>query len=301
MVNRRKLIKGVVTASAVAISGCSGDEGDPTGSTESEESDEETDTETSDGGTASEETASEEAEFEFVEWTTPSEVELNEEIEVGMVVKNTGSQAGDYTAPLYQRTPNSDWTRVSEVDFGTIQPDEEVEMVFEDVAYSYINRYALRLGDFQKTSVIQVLSAKIDWGTEYTTPNGYIISVDEPELQDSYEYEDYNGEVSPKEPDSGGQWAFLNAYVKNETGQSKYSPLAGDINLLYGSSQADGETILIDEPINKGEPFEGGELQPDVERSGWIAYEIPADVSTDDLTVAWSKTTIEGEISVNWE
>jgi len=262
--------------------------------------DEEPDDESADGG-SDDEAASEEAEFELVEWTMPSEVELNEEIEIGMVIKNAGGQADDYTAPLYERTPDSDWTRVSEVDFGTIQPDEEVEMVFEDIVYSYINRYELRLGDFQQTSAIQVLSAKIDWGTKYTTPNGYIIRVDEPELQKSYEYKDYTGATKPKEPDSGGKWAFLNVYVKNETGKAEFSPLVGDISLLYGNSQADGETILLDEPINKGEPFEGGELQPGVERSGWIAYQIAGDVSTDDLNAAWSKTTISGEISVNWE
>ena len=89
-------------------------------------------------------------------------------------------------------------------------------------------------------------------------------------------------------------------YVKNETGQAASSPLALDMALIYGNSQSDGDTVLIDEPTNKGEPFDGGELQPGIERSGWIAYQVPSDISTDDLTMAWSDTTFDGEIAVNW-
>lgn len=292
MVDRRKFITSVATAGTIAVAGCSSDEGDPTGSTENGESSDDSTGDESDSG---------EAQFEFVEWNAPSEVELNEEFEFEMVIENIGEGTGNFTAPLYQRTPDSDWSQATEVDFGTVQSGEQSEAAFVENAYSYINRYELRLGDFQQTHAIQVISAKIDWGSQYTTPSGYIIQVDEPELQASYEYENYNGEVSPKEPESGGQWAFVNVYVKNETGQAASSPFASDFDLLYANSQSDGDTVLIDDPVNKGEPFEGGELQPGVERSGWIAYEIPGDISTDDLTVAWSKTTFDGELAVNWE
>ena len=87
---------------------------------------------------------------------------------------------------------------------------------------------------------------------------------------------------------------------KNETGQTEYSPLSDEFALVTGNSQFDS-TFLIDDPVNKGEQFEGGELEPGIERSGWIVYELPADLSTSDLTMAWSNTTYGGEISVNWE
>ena len=173
MVNRRKFITGVVAAGSISVAGCSSDEGDSTESTETEESSDESSTE---------ETASGEAQFEFVEWNVPSEVEINQGVEIGVTVENTGGTAGDFAAPLYERTPDSDWTNMTEIDFGTIQPGNDVEMVFEDVVYDYVNRYELRLGDFQQTTVLQTVSAQIDWGSEYITPNGYVIRVDEPEL-----------------------------------------------------------------------------------------------------------------------
>lgn len=309
MLKRRRFITSAATAGAITVAGCSSDEGDPTGSTEGEESpdentneeDESAEQEDSDEEEESAQESTSEAQFELVEWNLPSEIEINESTNLAVTVENVGDSAGELTAPIYERTPDSEWTRLGEVEFGTIQPGKEAEVEGDEFVYRYINRYEYRLSDFRQTTTVQTVSAQIDWGTEYTTPSGYIIRVDEPDLQSSYEYETYSGEVSPEEPESGGQWAFANAYVRNETGQTNYSPLASDIDLLYENSQADGDTILINEPINKGDPFDGGELQPGVERSGWIAYQVPRDVSVNDLTIAWSKTTFEGEVAVNWE
>lgn len=311
MMKRRELCAGVATTGILAITGCTGTEGDPTGSTEVPSTDTPTEdptaTPTEEPSTdtpteePTEEPTPEEPQFEFVRWNLPSEAEINTPVELGIVVENTGETAGEFTAPLYERTPDSDYTKVGDAEFGTIQAGDDIELVYPDVTYAFIDRYEYRLGDFQQTTAIQTVSASIDWGTQYTTPRGYVFRVDEPDLQDSYEYENFSDEVELKQPDSGGQWAFVDVTVRNETGQTAFSPLATDINLLYGNSQADGETILLEEPINKGEPFDGGELSPGVERSGWILYEIPSDLSVNDITITWSDTTFEGEFGVNWE
>jgi len=304
---RRREFVSMVGVGTVALSGCSSDEGETGGEVEDEGSTsdssngETTSEESTSEESTSEESTSEEAEFELVEWIVPSEVEIDQPVEIGMAVENTGDVAGEFTTPLYERTPESDWTNVTEADFGTVDPGEIVELFFEEVTYPYVTRYELRLGDFQETAIVQTVSAKINWGTEYTTPNGYVIRVDEPDLQSSYEYEDYSGEVSLEEPENGGQWAFVNIYVSNETGQANYSPLANEFPMIYGNSQADGTTVLFNDPINRDQSFDGGELQPGVERSGWVAYEIPSDTSVNDLRVAWSQSTLEGELSVNWE
>ena len=291
--NRRGVIEAIGVGGLTVLAGCSSNSSDD----QSEQVGEEPDEETPDEETPDEETPDEEAEFEFVEWNVPSEVELNEEFDLRVVVANTGGEAGDFTAPLYARTPESDWSKVSELDFETIPPDTQTEVSLP-VVYAYINRYELRLGNFEQTTVLQTVSAQIDWGGKYITPSGYVIRADEPELQDSYEYEGFTGELSQKEPDSGGQWVFVNMYVKNETGQVEYSP--SNFALVTGNSQYDSEIILAFDPINQGDEFEGGELQPGIERSGWIAYQIPSNISVSDLTLAWSKTTFNGEIVVNW-
>lgn len=238
--------------------------------------------------------------FRVVDIQAPEEVEIGKAFSIEITVENTGGQAGSFSAPIYLKNTEYDWTEGPVWDFGTIQPGESVTERSAEVSLDYIDRYTFRMGESSTTAVAQTVSAKQRWGSVYTTPRGYKIRVDEPELQSSYEYEDYQGNTAESEPDSGFQWAFVNVWVKNETGQTNFSPLATEFPILAGNSQYDGSTYLIDEPVEKGQPFEGGELQPDVEREGWIAYQVPAELGVDDLVVGWSQTYFDGEVIVHW-
>lgn len=302
--NRRNLLRNLTLIGSVAIAGCSSDGGRDQDTSSGDEQSE------SDDGQSGDQTGEESngednqegsTSFELEEWGVPSEVEINEAFTQSVTVTNTGDAAGELSTELYQRTPESDWTSVEDADFGTIEPGETATVSYEGISYRYVNRYEFRLADFEQTAVLQTVSAKLEWGTEFTTPNGYVIRVDKPEFQATYTYEDYSGASNEARPEDGGQWVFVNVYVKNETGQTAFSPLASDFALIYGNSQADGETLLLDEPAEKGEPFNGGELQPNVEREGWVAYEVPSELSVEDVRIAWSQTTINGPVSVNWE
>lgn len=299
--NRRKYLAVLGMAS---IAGCSGAEngGQPATDTTTQSKPTATDSATenptetaTDSPTPTEQPPS----FEVVEYNVPSEVEIGEEFTISISVKNTGGQAGEFAAPLYLKTPETSWTEQGTWDYNTIQPGKTATLESDSISFSYTTRYEIRIGDSSKTGVIQVVSAQLGWGQEYQTPPGYRIRVDKPTLQSSYEYKDWEGNIAEREPENGGKWVFVNVWVKNETGQAAYSPLASEFPLVAGNSQYDAK-ILLDDPVNKGEPFEGGELQPGVERSGWIAYAIPDGLTVSDLLIAWSSTTINGEIAVNW-
>jgi hypothetical protein len=240
------------------------------------------------------------ASFEVVEYSVPETVEIGEEVTFEITVRNTGEQQGDFSAPLYVRTPDSTCEEGGDWTFTDVEPGETASGTTNSLTFDYIQRYEFRLGQSSKTAVMQTVSAKVSWGGEYRTPEGYRIRVDSPTLQETYEYEDFQGNIEEKEPENGGKWAFANVWVKNETGQTNYSPSARDFGLLYGNTQSDGTTFVADEPIRKGEPFEGGELQPGVERSGWILYEIDSGVTLEDLEMAWSEETFEGQIAARW-
>jgi hypothetical protein len=296
--NRRKFVQLIGMSATAGLAGCSSDSsdnpnsGDSTETTTGTEAQTETETETE---------SPEPAEFEVVEYAIPETAEIGTEVTLEITIRNTGGQTGDFTAPLHARTPDSNWQEGGDWTFTDVAPGESATAeIDEPVIFDYIQRYEFRLGQSPKTAVLQTVSAKVPWGEEYATPGGYRIRADEPTLQDSYEYEDFRGNIKDAEPDNGGQWAFVNVWVKNETGQANYSPLSNEFGLLYGSSQSDGQTYLTDEPINKDESFEGGELQPGVERSGWIAYEIPSEIQMNELTLAWSQDTFEGQIAANW-
>jgi hypothetical protein len=292
---QRRAFTSIVSVGIVtSIAGCSSDS--PEGSdADGEESNDDTQSTQSD---SSDEQQSQdgEASFEVVEYDLPETVSIGSSVSGSIVIRNAGDTAGETTAPLYVRTPDSDWNLVNEYDVEEVEPGETARLNIETNTLEYINRYEFALGRSDNTAVIQTVSAEIDWGSEYTTPEGYVIRVDRPELQNTYTAEGYDGETE-ESPEDRGQWAFVNVYVKNETGQSEYSPTG--FALVSGSSQFDS-TILFNDPVNKGDQYESGELQPGIERSGWLAYELPADLSAGDLTMAWSKSTIGGEISVNW-
>jgi hypothetical protein len=278
--------------SSIGIAGCTSDA--PGGNGGSGETDPETET---DEPTEEAEPAS----FEVVSYDIPDTVQIGDVVSIQITIKNTGGQVGDFSEPLYIRTSDSDWQEGGEWSLNDVPPGESATMrSHEPITFDYIERYEFRLGDSSKTGVLQTVSAKIPWGEEYKTPEGYRIRVDSPTFQDTYQYENYQGNIEEAEPESGGQWAFVNVWVKNETGQMEFSPLASEFGLLYGNSQSDGETILFDDPVNKGEPFDGGELQPGVERSGWIAFELPDSVGSDDVEMAWGQETFEGQIAARW-
>lgn len=302
--DRRQFLGAVGVGMTLGIAGCGSDDGgggspvDDTATPSSTATSEPTETDTP---TEEPTDAPEPASFEVVEYEIPETIEIGSEVTLSITIRNTGGQAGSYSAPLYIKTPDSNWEEGGEWRASEVPPGEPATLESnEPLEFDYIQRYEFRLGQSSKTATVQTVSAKLGWGSEFTTPAGYRIRVDEPTLQDTYEYEDYNGDILEAEPESGGQWAFVNVWVKNETGQANYSPLASEFALFTGNSQYDGETLLLDDPINKGEPFDGGELQPGIERSGWIAFELPENVSVSDLVMAWSQTTFEGGVGVNW-
>jgi len=297
---RRRRFAATVGAGVIAsIAGCSSDSPETTDGSSSDSSDGNTDGSNSES-TDDQSTQGGEALFEVTGYDLPETASIGSTITGTITVENVGDAAGSFNSPLYVRTPDSNWTELNEYSAEDVEPGGRVELSVEVSGLQYINRYEVSLGQSDTSAVVQTVSASKDWGTEYTTPEGYRIRVDEPELQSSYAYENYSGETEQQSPENRGQYAFVNVYVKNETGQAAYSPLSSEFALVSESSQFDS-TLLLNDPINKGEQFEGGELQPGIERSGWIAYELPADLSVSDLTMAWSKTTFGGEISINWE
>lgn len=246
------------------------------------------------------------ARFRVVEYNIPETIELGERATIEMTVRNIGESTGDFGATLYARTPDREWEQLHYWTANAVPAGDTVTMkkaadgITKFIQSDYIRQIEFRLGESSYTAAIQIVPGQLSWGEQYTTPEGYVITIGQPTLQDTYDYEEFTGDIEQAEPDTGGQWAFVNAYVKNNTGQTEFSPLGSDFALIYGNSQADSEIILARDPINKGDEFEGGELQPGIERSGWIPYQVSNSVSVNDLTVAWSKTTFDGEIAVNW-
>lgn len=251
--------------------------------------------------TSSTSSTSQNARVEVVEYDVPETVEIGSAATISITVRNVGDVSGDISAPLYVRTPNSEWTQFGNVEmqYEDVEPGETATDSVQTEQFDYIQRYEFVLGDSDKTSALQTVSKTLAWEEEFTTPSEYRIRIDRPVLQSTFEVESYAGSTTEESPEDRDKWAFVDAWVKNETGQTQFSPVGAEFALLHQDSQFDA-LQLYNDPVNKGPAFDGGELQPGVEREGWLAYAVPGEVGVEDLTMAWSTTTRNGEVSVNW-
>lgn len=304
--DRRKFIGMMAGASTIGIAGCSDSSEQPTSApTEKTNSPTETDTPTStptDTPTETE-TATEEpdpANFEVVSYDFPETLEINKEASVSITIRNTGDKSGTFSEPIYYRVGDGDWQEgsywESEVDGG-----ETVTMESDGkISYVLVSSVEFRLGHSDKTTTIQFVSADLNWGESFTTPDGYSLTMGKPDLVDSYRYEDYDGSIERKQPDGDGkQFAFLPVTAVNNSGQVEDSPYSGDMAIIAGNSQYDAE-YLYEDPIDYGEEYESGELQPEIKRDGWVVFIIDASITMSEVEAVWSESYYQGTSSAKW-
>jgi hypothetical protein len=279
---------------AVAVTGCAGTDGSGGGGSNQETADTTVST-----PTMTPIATPQPAEINVVDYETPERAEIGADITISVSVENTGGKAANFSAPLYIKGTNTAWQEVTQVDFGAVEAGETVTAEIGQLSFDFIDQYSIRLGEASVATTLQTVSASLQWGTEYQTPNEYILRIDNPTLQGAYRYETYTGDTEAVEPDSGGQWAFVNVYIRNESGQAAYSPSTNEFAVISGNTQYD-PVVIINDPVTKDEAFEGGQLQPGIERNGWIAYDIDGELDLSNIRVTWTET-FSGDISVSWQ
>jgi hypothetical protein len=129
----------------------------------------------------------------------------------------------------------------------------------------------------------------------YENPDGIVATAGDLDLERAYTYTNFLDEEQTEPASDGYQWAFLDFEATNDSGSSEFLPLESDISLIAGNQQFD--SVFISKEEGK---YEGGEVQPGITRSGWIAYEVPENLDKNDFSVAWSGSTFDGEWAVRW-
>lgn len=236
------------------------------------------------------------AEFELVGFGLPEQVEIGEEFVMEITVRNVGGRSDTFQAPIYVKTPDSDWEEGEPWSFGTIDPGEEVTAESNDpISIPYMTELEFALGDFDETASLQVVSKTLNFQGSYTSPDNIKIVVLGVGFLDSYDYSigDYNYTETASD---GMKFAEVNVSATNKSGSPEWIPLKNDFAVLVGNQQFD---YVIDRRDDSN-IYEGGEVQAGVTRSGRILYEVPEDVEREDLQVAWSESYYEGDVAVYW-
>lgn len=286
---------------AGALAGCSGqtdsgteDEGPTQTKTEQATSPPDTEAETA---SESPTDTPEPAEFELLKYDFPEQVEIGEQFTPAITLRNTGGQPSDYEAPLWGRVAgNNEWQELNQWKWSTLEPGEKGTAEATGAwSFEYLYELEFRLGKFDQTTPLDVVTKQLSIGEAYTTPWDTQLVVQGIELTEQYTYEDYSGETRPEDAPEGKQWAFVNLRAENTADKMAELPTRFDMLLLADNRQYEYEVIG-----NREGAYEGGDVQPGVVEEGWLAFVLPADVTADSLAFVYNEVTTEGELAVRW-
>lgn len=234
------------------------------------------------------------ASFEVVNVDAPAEAEINAEWTFSLTVRNTGGQDGTFSTPVTVETSQTDPETVGVIELD-VPAGEERTWESNAASYPYITEITYTLVEYDTTIEVQMLTRTLSFGEEYRMPGDVVLTVSSIELQNSYTYEDFRGDQATEEASDGDQFAFVNLQAENDSGGSEFVPFSQDFTIRVDTQQYDEAYIRREEG-----KYEGGEVGPGVVREGWVAYEIPADLSVDDLTVEYFDDDFQNEWGVRW-
>lgn len=235
-------------------------------------------------------------EFEIAAYNFPEEVQITETFRPSIEIRNTGDTNGDYGGALYFRVEDSDWVKEGTWQWQNIEPGQtKTVQANGEWSLPWLYDYEISLGDFDKTTTVTTVPYQASVGESFTAHNKARAEVTDIRLTARYEYQDYDDETAVEEAPDGKQWALVTMEAENTADEAVDLPETFDISLLSDQSQFETATIRKED-----REYEGGEVQPGIVRNGWIAFEIPDDISHDDLRVVWSTFLENGDIAVYW-
>ena len=191
---------------------------------------------------------------------------------------------------------SNDWQEVGPWEWSAVGPGEKnTAEANGSWSFDYLYELEFRLGKFDQTTPLDIVTKQLSIGEAYTTPWDTEFVVQDIELTEQYTYEDYDGETRPKDAPEGKQWAFVELQAENTADKMAELPTKFDMLLIADNRQYEFVTIT-----DRDGEYEGGDAQPNVIEEGWLGFEIPVDVAADSLAFVYSTVTTEGELAVRW-
>jgi hypothetical protein len=285
-------------ALVVVASGCTDSSTSPSDA-ETGDSPQQTDEAASDESSGDSGDSSEPAEISLTSFNVPEEVEMGENFTVEASFENTGGQSGEFETTVMMREQDVESFSVTESTIKGEIPAGEQRTFEKTLTANSVSSNVIGLAGTDAESSLRIVPKRIGVGQEYTTSNSIGITVQSVDLEDYYRYEDIYGEESIQEPESG-QYVFVNLKTQNQGDVPKTLPSSYDFQMIANNRQYEPATALYNEPIDKGESYEGGEVQPGIIREGYFVFEVPEDVNEDDISVVWNEMISLSEKSVYW-
>ncbi len=221
-------------------------------------------------------------------------MEVGQTFDYQVKVKNTGGADGTWTETLSAKIGDSSWGKVDDIKMDVPAGETKTWKSDKgDIPYQTVVTY--RLENAQKEFKVQAVSASLNYGEGFKAPNGMAVTVKDVEMKSYYEYKGYDGSTKEKRASDDKQWAFVQLRSKNKGDEPVFAPMKSDISIIVDNRQFDYKIINKEDGI-----YEGNEISPGIVREGWIAYEVPSNLSKSDIEVAWTGEDFNGSWTVRW-
>lgn len=250
--------------------------------------------------------SSEVPQYEVADMTFPSEVEIGTSAEATITIENTGTASGTYHGILERRnTGETEWHR-----FSTFSLDLDAgasKSWSTEIQEPYVGASQYRLRPGSVTRSIDFVPAARSFEQAYTTPAGSKILVNVGGFNfngfsSSYSYEGA-WENPTVEAESGQQFVFVKISAENTANEAIESPSRDAFSVVVGGDAHSPEKSQTYTTMELVSPLQGTEYSPGwtyssgETQSGWLIFEIPDDVTKDDLTVRYSPNE---KITAKW-
>lgn len=240
--------------------------------------------------------------FQLVDFEVPkdNEVPIGDEISWSITIRNRSDEDATFESDVIlcegACMEAEHWQKVEEISL-EIPTDETETYEFEGDSWGVLRALTYRVVKLDELFDISITGELFDLGETAESPNDIFATVEDFELQDSYTYTDSDGDEIIEESSPGSQWAFIWIKAWHESQGRTHLPRQSSFTIHHeyiGDDDLSYHYEYSPESISKEqEEYNGDEVLPDTERDGWIAFEIPNDVSLNNITIGWEETSNE--------
>jgi hypothetical protein len=237
--------------------------------------------------------------FQLVEANVPNRVTMGQEFVLSLTLKNVGSKRKAFTSPV-QVTGNSPGSQqTGQLQTDKIAPGETTKWSTK-LTYPYVATVKYRIEKLEKTFTIDIVGEKLSLGQTFRSPTEVAVTVRDITLTDHYRYEPSGGGSEEVEADDGRQWAFVTVKAENKFRMKQTLPKGEQIHLVVGGQKIPPTDIAKEDGKYKVNRFGDRSVASGESLSGWLAYEIAADKTVDDLIVEWKSSDGSGSWWARW-
>lgn len=211
--------------------------------------------------------------------SAPAEVEVSESFNLEVTIENTGGSAGTYSGVVTVTPENGEERTLAQIQI-EVNPNETSTATVEDISIPLISTETYRVEGTDISTEVTATPASRAIEESFRMWNNLVISVDNVDLQ--------------SEDDE--QVAFADVTVENQSQQEWLTPYSDDFMLFAG-----GESYGPDQSRGTdSEWYESEQLAAGTVASGYVAYTIPSDVTSDDIVIEMTQEFGQGNVVVQW-